>query len=127
MRSPVMRRRSSMSDTRSFFMESQRKKLTPFFAVINAPLSWLLVPCVAAVDHSTADDRGFDFRTPDSLGTNVGQVAIDDHHIGEFPRCQRSLLVLLEGGVCCTSRICTQRVFDGDFLFRHPAAGMLVV
>src|SRR5438105_10938589 len=86
-----------------------------------------LTLCVAIVDHPATRDRVVDPRIPDSFGRDLGQVAVDDYDVCEFPGCQRPFLVFLKGGIGCTTSVRAQRLFDRDFLFRHPAAGMLVV
>src|SRR5438105_8218410 len=127
MRSPVMRRRSSMSETRSFFIESQRKKLTPFLEAILAP-RLQLVCCRATVENDpSADDSVLDLRITDRLRRYFRQISIDDDDVRELPRSERSFLLFLEGGVSGAGSVGSQRILDAYLLRGNPAVGVFVV
>src|SRR2546430_5633885 len=122
-----MRRRSSMSETRSFFIESQRKKLTPFLEAILSPCLQLMCGRVAVVHDSSANNGVLDLCAANRLGRNLSQVPIDDDDIRELSGRERSLVFFLEGGVSAAGGVGPQRILDADLLLRNPAAGMFIV
>src|SRR5256885_15075705 len=104
-RSPVISLRSSVSLTRSFFISSQRKKLTPPLwpccEVVVWPrlLIWFSIASVTGVslvDNATSDDGIVDLCIANRLGGNARQIAIDKHDIRKFICCKRALFLFLE-------------------------------
>src|SRR2546423_10677153 len=103
-RSPVISLRSSVSVTRSFFISSQRKKLTPplwpccELVVWPRLLIWFSIASVTGVslvDNATSDDGIVDLCIANRLGGNASQIAIDNHDIGKFIFSNRALVLFL--------------------------------
>src|SRR2546423_13345368 len=92
-RSPVISLRSSVSLTRSFFISSQRKKLTPPFWLCCEVVVWprLLiwfsiasVTGVSLVDNATSDDGIVDLCIANRLGGEVSQGANRNNGLGRI-------------------------------------------
>src|SRR2546423_1000896 len=127
MRLPVTRRRSSISETRSFCIESQRKKLTPFLEAIPAPCFQLMCRCAAVVHDSSANDGVLNLCVTNSLRTYFHQITIDDDDVRELAGSERALFLFVESGVSRVGGVGSQRLLDADLLLGDPTAGMLIV
>src|SRR2546423_12096259 len=109
-RSPVISLRSSVSLPRSFFISSQRKKLTPPFWLSCEVVLWprlliwfsiVSVTGVSLIDNATSNDGIVDLCIANRLGGNAGQISIDNHHIGQFICSNRAFFLFLGSFVPC--------------------------
>src|SRR2546423_734821 len=127
MRLPVTRRRSSISETRSFCIESQRKKLTPFLEAIPAPCFQLMCRCAAVVHDSSANDGVLNLCVTNSLRTYFRQISIDDDDVRELAGSERALFHFVESGVSRADSVGSQSLVEADLLLGDPTARMLLV
>ena len=80
-----------------------------------------------SMHHFSTYDRQLDPGGADFLGRRSDNVLIQHNQVGQHSGFERSEGRLIERRVSRAAGISAERFFDGDFLTRRPAAGVLAV